>query len=388
MEKIVLIRYGELYLKGQNRPFFEKVLVKNIKKTTKPFGKPNIFRAQGRIYIEDIQVTRQLLDNLSKVFGIVGVNPAWKTHKDLDSIKEMVKVVMGDAISKLSKDGLTFKVESRRADKKFPMNSMDLNMDLGAFILDEFPQLKVDIHNPDIRMRLEIREHAYAYHENIPGSGGMPIGTSGKAALLLSGGIDSPVSGWMMAKRGVQLIAIHYHSFPFTSDQSKEKVIDLCKILTDYCGNIRLHVVPFTEIQQELYEKCPDSQLTVLMRRYMMRIAERIAIKEGAKALITGESLGQVASQTLEGLAATDDAVTMPVFRPLIGLDKYEIVEISEKINTYETSILPHEDCCTVFVPRHPVTRPKIESMRDSETLIEGEVLIEKALEGVEIYNL
>ncbi|HZJ82662.1 MAG TPA: tRNA uracil 4-sulfurtransferase ThiI [Clostridia bacterium] len=388
MEKLVLIRYGELYLKGQNRPFFEKVLVKNIKKITKPFGKPNIFRAQGRIYIEDIQVTRQLLDNLSKVFGIVGVNPAWKTHKDLDSIKEMVKVVMGDAISKLSKDGLTFKVESRRADKKFPMNSMDLNMDLGAFILDEFPQLKVDIHNPDIRMRLEIREHAYAYHENIPGSGGMPIGTSGKAALLLSGGIDSPVSGWMMAKRGVQLIAIHYHSFPFTSDQSKEKVIDLCKILTDYCGNIRLHVVPFTEIQQELYEKCPDSQLTVLMRRYMMRIAERIAIKEGAKALITGESLGQVASQTLEGLAATDDAVTMPVFRPLIGLDKYEIVEISEKINTYETSILPHEDCCTVFVPRHPVTRPKIESMRDSETLIEGEVLIEKALEGVEIYNL
>lgn len=388
MQKVILIRYGELYLKGQNRPFFEKALVKNIRRTIKSFGEANVFRAQGRIYIEGIQVNRSVLDKLSKVFGIVGVNPAWKTQKEIESIKEMVKTVMVDALNKTSKDELTFKIESRRADKNFPIKSMDLNMDLGEFILDEFPQLRVDIHNPDIKIRLEVREHAYAYHENIPGAGGMPIGTSGKAALLMSGGIDSPVAGWMIAKRGVQLIAVHYHSFPFTSDKAKEKVIDLCKLLTDYCGHIRLYVVPFTQIQEELYEKCPHSQLTLLMRRYMMRIAERIAEQEGAQALITGESLGQVASQTLESLAATDDVVTMPVFRPLIGLDKYEIVDISEKIKTYETSILPYEDCCTVFVPRHPVTRPKLADMSESETLIDGEALIGKALEGVEVYNL
>lgn len=331
---------------------------------------------------------RAALDRLSKVFGAIGINPAWKTDKDLYSIKAMVKTVMQDALERSAKDDLTFKVESRRADKTFPIGSMDLNRDMGAFILQNFPGLQVDVHNPDIKINLEIREYAYAYHENIPGAGGMPVGTNGKTALLLSGGIDSPVAGWMIAKRGVQLTAVHYHSFPYTSDKAKEKVIDLCRLLTQYCGSIRLHVVPFTEIQQELYEKCPDGLLTILMRRYMMRIAEIIAKREGAQALVTGESIGQVASQTLEGLASTDDAVTMPVFRPLIGLDKNEIVDIAEKINTYETSILPYEDCCTVFVPRHPVTRPKLDKVRQAETLIEGDVLIERALEGVEVYDL
>ena len=217
---------------------------------------------------------------------------------------------------------------------------------------------------------------------------GMPVGTNGKTALLLSGGIDSPVAGWMIAKRGVRLTAVHYHSFPYTSDKAKEKVIDLCRLLTYYCGPIRLHVVPFTEIQQELYEKCPDGLLTVLMRRFMMRIAEIIAKEDGAQALVTGESIGQVASQTLEALASTDDAVSLPVFRPLIGMDKKEIVEIAEKINTYETSILPYEDCCTVFVPRHPVTKPKLDKVRQAETLVDGEALIERALEGVEIHDL
>lgn len=388
MERLILVRYGEIYLKGQNRPFFEKMLMNNIKKALEPFGKPKIYKAQGRIYIENLKVEGIVLDRLSKVFGAIGINPAWKTDKDLEAIQAMVKAVMEDALEKATKENLTFKVESRRADKTFPMNSMDLSRKMGGFILKNFPGLKVDVHNPDIKINLEIREHAYAYHENIPGAGGMPVGTNGKTALLLSGGIDSPVAGWMIAKRGVKLTAVHYHSFPYTSDKAKEKVIDLCRLLTEYCGPIRLHVVPFTEIQQELYEKCPDGLLTVLMRRFMMRIAERIAKKEGAQALVTGESIGQVASQTLEALASTDDVVSMPVFRPLVGLDKNEIVEISKKINTYETSILPYEDCCTVFVPRHPVTRPKLEKVRQAENMVDVEVLIERALEDVEVYDL
>lgn len=388
MERLILVRYGEIYLKGQNRPFFEKMLMNNIKKTLEPFGKPKVYKAQGRIYIENLKVEGIVLDRLSKVFGAIGINPAWKTDKDLEAIQAMVKAVVEDALEKATKENLTFKVESRRADKTFPMNSMDLSRKMGGFILKNFPGLKVDVHNPDIKINLEIREHAYAYHENIPGAGGMPVGTNGKTALLLSGGIDSPVAGWMIAKRGVRLTAVHYHSFPYTSDKAKEKVIDLCRLLTEYCGPIRLHVVPFTEIQQELYEKCPDGLLTVLMRRFMMRIAERIAKKEGAQALVTGESIGQVASQTLEALASTDDVVSMPVFRPLVGLDKNEIVEISKKINTYETSILPYEDCCTVFVPRHPVTRPKLEKVRQAENMVDVEVLIERALEDVEVYDL
>ena len=388
MERLILVRYGEIYLKGQNRPFFEKMLINNIKKTLEPFGKPKVYKAQGRIYIENLKVEGIVLDRLSKVFGAIGINPAWKTDKDLESIKAMIKMVIKDALEKAAKENLTFKVESRRADKTFPMNSMDLSREMGGFILRNFPGLKVDVHNPDIKVNLEIREHAYAYHENIPGAGGMPVGTNGKTALLLSGGIDSPVAGWMIAKRGVRLTAVHYHSFPYTSDKAKEKVIDLCRLLTEYCGPIRLHVVPFTEIQQELYEKCPDGLLTILMRRFMMRIAERIAKKEGAQALVTGESIGQVASQTLEALASTDDVVSMPVFRPLVGLDKNEIVEISKKINTYETSILPYEDCCTVFVPRHPVTRPKLEKVRQAENMVDVEVLIERALEDVEVYDL
>jgi thiamine biosynthesis protein ThiI len=388
MEKLILVRYGEIYLKGQNRPFFERTLVDNIKKVLGNYDNPKVFRSQGRIYIEEIPVERAVLDALSKVFGIIGINPAWKTEKELDSIRTMLKVIVEDALGKTSGENPTFKVESRRADKTFPMGSMDLNREMGAFILQNFPKLKVDVHNPDIRINLEIREHAYAYHENIPGAGGMPVGTNGKTALLLSGGIDSPVAGWMIAKRGVRLTAVHYHSFPYTSDKAKEKVIDLCRLLTYYCGPIRLHVVPFTEIQQELYEKCPDGLLTVLMRRFMMRIAEIIAKEDGAQALVTGESIGQVASQTLEALASTDDAVSLPVFRPLIGMDKKEIVAIAEKINTYETSILPYEDCCTVFVPRHPVTKPKLDKVRQAETLVDGEALIERALEGVEIHDL
>lgn len=388
MDKIILVRYGEIYLKGQNRPYFERALVNNIKKAVKPYGRAKVYKAQSRIYIEGISADRAVLNSLSKVFGAIGINPAWRTDKDMDSISRIVGIAMEEALEERGSQRSTFKVETRRADKNFPMNSMEVSRELGSYLLKRFPELKVDVHNPDIRINVEIREEALIYHENIPGAGGMPVGTNGKAALLLSGGIDSPVAGWMIAKRGVRLTAIHYHSFPFTSDKSKEKVMDLCRLLTTYCGPIRLHVVPFTEIQQELYEKCPDGLLTVLMRRYMMRIAESIAGEEGAKALVTGESIGQVASQTLEALAATDDVVSMPVFRPLIGMDKGEIISIAEDIGTYETSILPYEDCCTVFVPRHPVTKPRLDRVRRAETSIDGETLIQRAIEGTEIYDL
>lgn len=386
MEKIILVRYGEIHLKGQNRPFFENMLLTNIKKSLRDFPEIKVIHAQGRIYIENVQDEREVMDKLSRVFGIISMSPAWKTGKEMDEITYMVKYVMKEALE--SREEATFKVESRRSDKKFPLNSMELSREVGACLLKEFPRLKVDVHNPDIKIQLEVREFAYAYYKNIPGAGGMPVGTNGKATLLLSGGIDSPVAGWMIAKRGVELSAVHYHSFPYTSDKAKEKVLDLARILTRYCGSMRVYVVPFTEIQQELYEKCPDSQLTILMRRFMMKIAESIAIKEGSKALITGESIGQVASQTLESLVATNDAVEMPVFRPLIGFDKIEIMDLARKIDTYDTSILPYEDCCTIFVPRHPVTHPKLEAVRRSEKLVDGETLINKALENVEVYDI
>ena len=254
--------------------------------------------------------------------------------------------------------------------------------------MDNFPQLSVDVHKPQVTIYIEVREWAYVYHEIIPAAGGMPVGTNGKATLLLSGGIDSPVAGWMIAKRGVALSAVYYHSYPYTSDRAKQKVIDLCNILTEYCGSIRLYVVPFTEIQQELHQKCHDSQLTVLMRRFMMKIAEIIANKDKSKALITGESIGQVASQTLESLAVTNNAVNMPVLRPLIGFDKVEIIDVANKIATYETSILPYEDCCTIFVPKHPVTHPNLESVVKSEGIVDGEALIKNALDGVEVIDI
>jgi thiamine biosynthesis protein ThiI len=265
---------------------------------------------------------------------------------------------------------------------------MEISRELGARLLQAFPRLKVDVHHPEAVLNVEMREFCYLYHQSIPCAGGMPVGTNGKAVLLLSGGIDSPAAGWMIAKRGVELTAVHYHSFPYTSDRSKEKVIDLARILAGYTGSLRLHVVPFTRIQQELYEKCPDEQLTVLMRRFMMKIAEEIARKEGAAALITGESIGQVASQTLAGLVVTNDAVSMPIFQPLIGFDKIDIMNLAQSIGTYETSILPYEDCCTVFTPKHPTTHPRLDRIIKSEALVNGEELIREALENTEVIEL
>lgn len=390
MERVILIRYGEIHLKGQNRPFFEKALHKNIKNSLRSFPDVKVIRAQGRYYVENYEDEASIIDALTRVFGIVSISPAYKLGKDFAVLGAAVEQMTATYLAQRPGDTIvSFKVESRRADKTYPLNSMDISKKLGSRLLSAYPdRLKVDVHDPDLRVNVEIREHAYIYHQVIKGAGGMPVGTNGKAALLLSGGIDSPVAGYMIAKRGVSLTAIHYHSFPYTSDRSKQKVIDLARHLTRYSGPFRLHIVPFTEIQQELYEKCPDSQLTVLMRRFMMKIAEQIAIKEGAKALITGESIGQVASQTIEALGVTNDAVSLPVFRPLIGLDKVEIMDIAQEIGSYETSILPYEDCCTIFTPKHPVTHPKLERIKASEKLVDGDRLIAEAVSNTELIRL
>lgn len=367
MEKAFLVKYGEIGLKGKNRYYFEETLVKRIEEALKKIdGEFKVTRPQGRIFVEGSGFDEEeVIDALSKVFGIIWICPCIMTDDtgfdDLSKqIIEYLKEALGDK-------PFTFKVEARRARKNYPMNSMEINRELGARILDAFPNSKVDVHHPEHLVEVEIRErinfHIF-YHKGV---GGMPVGTAGKAMLLLSGGIDSPVAGYMIARRGVTIDATYFHAPPYTSERAKQKVVDLAKILTKYTGPIRLHVVNFTDIQMAIYEKCPHDELTIIMRRYMMIIAEHFANEDGDMALITGESLGQVASQTMQSLYVTDHAATLPVFRPLIGFDKQDIIEISEKIGTYETSILPYEDCCTIFVAKHPVTKPRLDVIERSE---------------------
>ena len=386
MEHVILVRYGEIALKGLNRNYFIELLAKNIRNTLRCVPSAKVKRIQGRIIVDIEEADLELgLERIQKVFGIVSVSPAFVIDSDIDVIEE-------NAIEQVrSAQGVkTFKITAKRGDKTFPIKSPDLNCRLGEVILDAVEGVSVDIHNPDLNLWVEVRQKTYMYHEFIPCNGGMPVGCSGKGALLLSGGIDSPVAGYLMAKRGVEVIGVYFHSFPFTSDRAKQKVIDLAKIMSQYCGKIKLYVVPFTEIQTKIVAKCPDRQTTIIIRRYMMRIAEMIAEKEGAKALITGESLGQVASQTMEGLGATNAVANLPVFRPLIGFDKADIVAIAERIGTFETSILPYEDCCTIFVPKHPETRPKIPEMLRSEEAI-AEMMVDMmatAVENSEIIKL
>ena len=387
LKKIILIRYGEITLKGLNRPIFENRLIKNIKREIHSFGKTNIIKSQARIYIEpeeDIKYNfEEVIKKLVNIMGIVSVSIVMKIKTDFEELKEKSLEYINDLI--LKNDYKTFKVSTKRGNKNFPLESPKVNEEIGGNILDNIKYLSVDVHKPDFIFYIEIREFIYIYSEIIAAFGGIPIGTSGKALLLLSGGIDSPVAGWMMAKRGVELEAIHFYSYPYTSERAKEKVIDLTKILVSYCHSIKLHIVPFTDIQLEILEKCPKDQLVILMRRAMMNISEKIAIKSGAQALITGESLGQVASQTMESLSTTNNATSLLVFRPLIGMDKNEIIDIARKINTFETSILPYEDCCTVFVSKHPVTKPNINKIIESESKIELLKMIEKAINDTEI---
>ena len=387
MYKAFLIKYAEIAIKGKNRYIFEDALVAQIKYQLKNVeGKFRIVKEMGRIFIytEGEFDYDETIEALKRVFGIFSICPAVVLEDEgfeklSQEVTEYVKRLYGEK-------ALTFKVNTRRNKKTYPMQSMEISSALGGAILDACPNMKVDVHKPDVFVNVEIRNKIYLYSENIPGPGGMPLGTNGSAMLLLSGGIDSPVAGYMIAKRGVTLDAVYFHAPPYTSERAKQKVVDLAKLVAKYSGPIRLHVVNFTDIQLYIYDKCPHEELTIIMRRYMMKIAEEFAKKDGCLGLITGESIGQVASQTIHSLAATNDVCTMPVFRPVIGFDKQEIVDVALKINTYETSILPYEDCCTIFVAKHPVTKPNLQIVKRSEEKLQEKIdeMMREAVETAE----
>lgn len=385
MKEIILAKYGEIILKGGNRPKFESILVGNIKNSLKNVAETDVRLAQATVYVEVADEDKMdiVMERLTKIFGIVTVTRAAVCEKNIEDIKAKAK----EYLKKDLTDGKHFKVEAKRSDKKFPYNSPQICMEVGGYLDDEYPGIIVDVHSPDVTVKVEVRDFAayvYANENKVQGQGGMPIGTGSKATLLLSGGIDSPVAGHMISKRGVEIDAVNFYSFPYTSDRAKEKVIELASILAQYTSKINLYIVPFTEIQLQIRDKCPEEHMTLVMRRFMMRIAERLAAKHNSRALITGESVGQVASQTLAALDVTNAAVDMPVLQPLIGMDKIEIIDRAHEIGTYETSILPYEDCCTVFTPKHPTTNPKRENIEKSERRLDGETLIEAALAGVE----
>ena len=388
MKEIILIKNGELALKGLNRSTFEDILIKNIRKRIKPLGEFEYRKEQSTVAVvpmDDYIDMDEVSDRISRVFGIAAYSRALQVEKDMDVILKNAPEYLAEQL----KNAKTFKVEGKRSDKKFPLKSPEISAEVGGAILSAFPHLRVDVKNPEILVTIEIREKfAFIRGNQTKGAGGMPTGTAGKSSILISGGIDSPVAAYMMAKRGLVLNAIHFASPPYTSPQSEEKVHNLLGQVSRYSGNITLFTVGFTEIQEEIRDKCPEDLFTLIMRRFMMRIAQRIAEKEESKALITGESLGQVASQTLNALACTDAVVSMPVFRPLIGLDKEEIIKVSRKIDTFDISIEPYEDCCTVFTPKHPKTKPQISVLENAEKALDVEALINRAIENTTIKNI
>ena len=383
VKEILLCKYGEIVLKGANRKYFEDMLCREMKKRARAYGNFDIYRAQSTIYIEPADESADL-DGMfaaaSKVFGIVAIARAAVCEKDMSAIAETVR----SYIPSFLEGKRTFKVEAKRSDKTFALDSMEISREIGGVVLESCPKIRVDVHHPDIVVKVEIREFgAYVSAGQFKGAGGMPVGTNGKGLLLLSGGIDSPVAGYMMAKRGVRLDAIHFESFPYTSERAREKVLELASIVAEYSGDIFVHVVSLTHIQEELVKACEEDYFTLLLRRYMMTIAERVAREKECLALITGESLGQVASQTIQALGVTDNAVNMPVFRPCIGMDKEEIISIARKIGTFETSIQPYEDCCTVFTPKHPRTKPELEKVLREENKLDFAALVDEAMESL-----
>ena len=387
MYKAFLIKYAEIAIKGKNRYIFEDALVDQIRYQLRNVeGTFKVVKEMGRIFVYpqgDFDY-EEAVEAMKRVFGIYGICPAVVLE---DQGFEQLSKDVADYVKKgYGEKSLTFKVNTRRNKKTYPMQSMEVSSELGSVILDACPNMKVDVHNPQVTVNVEIRNKIYLYSENIPGPGGMPLGTNGRAMLLLSGGIDSPVAGYMIAKRGVTIDAVYFHAPPYTSERAKQKVIDLAKLVSRYAGPIRLHIVNFTDIQLYIYDKCPHEELTIIMRRYMMKIAEEFAKKDDCLALVTGESIGQVASQTIHSLAATNEVCTMPVFRPLIGFDKQEIVDVALKIQTYETSILPYEDCCTIFVAKHPVTKPNIQVIKKSEERLQEKIedMLKEAVETAE----
>ena len=385
MKELIMAYQGEMALKGLNKKTFEDMLIKNIKRRLKPLGHFQYTSAQSTTYItpldEDIDLA-EVSDRVGKIFGIAAYCRACVCEKDFEDICEKSYEYL-DTVLSCAK---TFKVNAKRADKAFPMKSPEICMELGGRLLEKFPHLTVDVKNPEVTVTVEIRdENAFVHAENIKGAGGLPVGSSGKAMLLLSGGIDSPVAGYMMAKRGIHITAIHYVSPPYTSDRAQLKVEQLCQKLTDYCGGIAFYCVPFTELQEAIKDHCPEEYFTIIMRRLMMEIAQRIAAKDNCLALITGESVGQVASQTMAAMVCTDAVCRIPVFRPCVGMDKTEIIEIARKIDTFDTSVLPYEDCCTVFTPRHPKVRPVLSDIEKAQNSFDFEPLIQKAVENTEM---
>ena len=391
MYKSFLIKYAEIGVKGKNRYLFEDRLCEQIRYAlTRCEGEFEVTKSQGRIYVNALSAFDfdETVENLKTVFGVTGICPVVSVEDE--GFEKLCQDVIAYMDQVYPDKNITFKVEARRARKNYPKNSMEINCDIGEALLNAFPEIRVDVHKPDVLLRIEIREKINIYSVVIPGPGGLPIGTNGKGMLLLSGGIDSPVAGYMISKRGVKIDAVYFNAPPYTSDRAKQKVIDLARIVSKYSGPINLHIINFTDIQLYIYDKCPHDELTIIMRRYMMRIAEEIAKENGCLGLITGESIGQVASQTMQSLMATNDVCTMPVYRPLIGFDKQEMVEVSEKIDTYETSILPYEDCCTIFVAKHPVTKPNLNVIRIHERNLDETIdeLVKTALETDEVIEI
>lgn len=387
MDRVILARIGEIALKGLNRCTFEQRLARNMKAALSDCGPCKVRWSQSRYFVEpeseDFQFDKAM-EMLSGVFGLVSISPAYVTTSEYENISSLAKEVAAKAMQ-TGKEKYTFKIETKRGLKTFPMKSPEISAEIGGDLLEAFAgKLKVDVNNPDFILYIEVRENTYIYTEIIEAPGGMPTGSNGKGCLLISGGIDSPVAGYMIAKRGVSLCAVHFYSYPYTSERAKDKVLELAKIVGRYCGGVKVFVVPFTDIQLAIDEKCREELSTVIMRRSMMRIAERVARKSGCSALITGESVGQVASQTMQALYCTDSAADMPIFRPLIGMDKMEVVAIARKIGTFETSILPYEDCCTVFTPKHPKTRPSLSEILEEEKKADFLEMENEAFEGIE----
>lgn len=388
MKEIILLKNGEIALKGLNRSVFEDKLISNARRRLEELGKFGFRKAQSTIFVEpkdeDIDLD-EAVDILQKVYGIIALTKAAVVEKDFEAIKETAITYLKDELM----EAKTFKVDAKRSDKSFPLKSPEICRELGGYILENFPHLTVDVHNPDVNVVVEVRDYAaYVHGKQLPGAGGIPVGSGGRALLLLSGGIDSPVAGAMMAKRGLEVYAIHFASPPYTSERAKQKVITLAEKMTAYCGRINLFVVPFTEIQERIKDDCPEELFTVIMRRYMMRIACRIARQQDCEALVTGESVGQVASQTIQAMSCTDAVADMPVLRPVVGMDKEEIIKVAHKIDTFETSILPYEDCCTVFTPKHPRTKPVMKFVELAEQAMDMENLIDRAVRGTECLKI
>ena len=384
MNDIILLKLGEIVLKGLNRRSFEQKLLSNVRRRLASIGKFKVYCMQSTVYVEAEEDGADMdaaFEALKKVFGVINLSRAAACEKDKDAIVKLAVEYLRDEMESVK----SFKVESKRSDKRFPMNSIQLSQYVGGELADAYPEVEVDVHNPELTVHIEVRDlAAYVHASPVPGAGGMPVGSNGVAVTLLSGGIDSPVSTYMIAKRGVRLIPIHFFSFPYTSQQAKDKVVELARLLTEYCGKMTIEVVPFTHIQEEIRDKCPEEYFTLIMRRFMMRISQRIAEANGAKAIVTGENLGQVASQTMEAMASTQAVTHLPVLQPLIGMDKEEIVCLARKIGTFDTSILPYEDCCTVFTPRHPKTRPDLAEVAQVEAALDIDALVEEALRGIE----